>query len=498
MDVGMPLLKILLLSFVVFLASCGGDGESEDNPSSLNSGVGSGDGLAEDNLESNERNPTGTVTAPVEESKYTVSGLYAVYYSKNDTNSTNPEAGEEASGTEITRTKIAEEPVDTFRLNYAWDDFHDIESKNFNVVWSGEIDVDSHKVKTYLTIDSGWSSVSVNIDGQLYFSESDCSPCIVTLELEQGSHSFEIDIHNQWHTTEVSALFTDHPPAEAELMTTRISMPAENSLVLIDIYESKNLNSNVIIEVPEGDKKITIFAHSFNGVRWQLQGATERIDGFYYSSVKANSETFEIDKSTYLGYRVSSSSISDSAVRRIFSKHVSYKYSNYGADTIQLVFDQATSVDQDEDEVTIFDNLQGVVQTTRIADSSWDGQEIATKFSVDYPVLLKNISWSAWSAERSEGSGLTNSVRNKTYIVSVYSGDTIPSLLEAMEVVTAKARFFYSTEKGNVYSLEAEFETNHTLQPGVYWISMQHHESSGDRYSVVLETEGSFQGGVFR
>ena len=241
MDVGMSLLKVVILSFAVFLTACGGEGEPEDNPSRIDSEVGSGDGLAESNLESIESNPIGTVTTPVEESKYTVSGRYAVYYSKNDTNSTNPEAGEEASGTEVTRTKIAEEPVDTFRLNYAWDDFHDIESKNFNVVWSGEIEVDSPKATIYLTIDSGRSSVSVNIDGQRYLSESDCSPCTVTLELDQGSHSFEIDIHNHWHTTEVSALFTDHLPKEAELMTTRISTPAENAFVLINIYESPSL-----------------------------------------------------------------------------------------------------------------------------------------------------------------------------------------------------------------------------------------------------------------
>ena len=494
----MSLLKVLLLSFSVFLIACGGDGESEDNPSRIDPKLTTGDGLASDNQETIESDPVVTITDPVEKSIYTVSGRYAVYYSKEAPASDNPEAGADASDPEITRTKIAEEPVDTFRLNYSWDEFHDIESENFNVVWSGDIDVDSPKAITYLTINSGRSLVSVNVDGQRYFSESDCSPCIVTLELDQGSHSFEIDIHNHWHTTDASALFTDQPPAEAELITTRISTPAANVFVLIDIYESKNLNSSVVIEIPEGDKKITIFAHSYRGVRWQLQGATERVDGFYYSSFEASSETFEIDKSTYLGYRVSSSSITDLAVREIFSKPVSYKYANYGADTIQLVLDQTTNVDEDEDEVIIFDNLQGIVPITRIAESSLNRQEIATKFSVAYPVLLKHISWIAWSEQRTEDSDFFGSIRSKTYTVSIYSGDIIPSSFETFEVVRAQARFFYSTELGDVYSMEAEFEANHVLQPGTYWISMQHHDSSGPRYSVVLKTEGSLQGGVFR
>jgi hypothetical protein len=502
MDVGKSLLKVLLLSFTVFLTACGGAGGSKDNSSEVGtevvSEVGSGVGLADGNQEVIESNPIVTVTDPVEESIYTVSGLYAVYYSEDDHDPDRAGAGTDGSDPEIIRTKIAEEPVDTLRLNYVRDDFNEIDSKNLNIFWSGEINVESPTATTYLTIDSSWSSVNVNIDGQRYFSQSNCSPCIVTLKLDQGDHSFEIDIHNHWHTTEASALFADQSPKKAELITTRISTPAASPLVFIDIYESKTLNSSVVIDVPEGDEKITIFAHSYSGVRWQLEGATDRVDGFYYSSYGINSEAFGTDKSAYLGYSASSSSITDSVIRKIFSKPIRYKISTYGADTIQLVLDQTTSVDQYEDEITIFDNLQGAALTTRIAESSLDSQEIATKFSVTSPVLLKNISWSAWSEQRTENSDFFGSIRSKTYTVSVYSGDTIPSSLETFEVVRAQARFFYSTERGDVYSMEAEFEADHVLQPGTYWISMQHHDSSGPRYSVVLKTEGSLQGGVFR
>lgn len=498
MDVSMSLLKVFLLSFVVFLTACGGAGKSGDNSSRIDSELDSGDGLADDNQESIENDPIVTVTNPIEESIYTVSGLYAVYYSEDDHDPDSPGAGTDGSDPEIIRTKIAEEPVDTLRLNYARDDFNEIDSKNLNIFWSGEINVESPTATTYLTIDSSWSSVNVNIDGQRYYPESSCSPCILTLELDQGSHSFDIDIHNHWHTTDASALFTDQPPKKTELITTRISTSAANPLVFIDIDESNNLNSSIVIEIPEGDEKITIFAHSYSSIRWQLEGATDRVDGFYYSSHRVNSEAFGVEKSVYLGYNVSSSSITDSVVRKMFSKPIQYKISTSSADTIQLVLDQTTNVDQYEDEITLFDNLQGIAVTTRSAESSLDSQEIATKFSVTSPVLLKNISWSAWSEQRTEDSDFFGSIRSKTYTVSVYSGDTIPSSLETFEVVRAQARFFYSTERGDVYSMEAEFEANHVLQPGTYWISMQHHDSSGPRYSVVLKTEGSLQGGVFR
>lgn len=494
----MSLLKVLLLSFSVFLTACGGAGGSKDNSTDVGSEVESGDGLAGGTQDVIENNPIVTVTDPVEESKYTVSGLYAVYYSEDDDDRDKPGAGTDGSDPEIIRTKVAEEPVDTFRLNYSWDGFHDIDSQNLNIVWTGEINVESSKATIYLSIDSSKSSVNITIDGQRHTSESSCSPCIVALDLDQGNHSFEIDIHNHWQTTEASALFVDKSPKESELITTRISSSAKSPLVFIDLYESNNLNSNIVIEIPEGDEKITIFAHSYSSVRWQLVGATDRVDGFYYSSYHANTEAFGAEKSTYLGYKTSSSSITDSVIQKIFSKPVRYKIDTYGADTIQLVLDQTTSVDQYEDEITLFDNLQGIAVTTRSAESSLDGQEIATKFSVTSPVLLKNISWSAWSEQRTEDSDFFGSIRSKTYTVSIYSGDIIPSSFETFEVVRAQARFFYSTELGDVYSMEAEFEANHVLQPGTYWISMQHHDSSGPRYSVVLKTEGSLQGGVFR
>lgn len=494
----MSLLKVFLLSFAVFLTACDGAGGSKDNSTDVGSEVESDDGLAASNQEVIESNPIVTVTDPVEESKYTVSGLYAVYYSEDDDDRDKPGVGTDGSDPEIIRTKIAEEPVDIFRLKYAWDEFHDIDSKNLNIVWTGEINVESRKATTYLSIDSSKSSVNITIDGQRHTSESSCSPCIVALELDQGNHSFEIDIHNHWHTTEASALFVDKSPKESELITTRISSSAKSPLVFIDIYESKNPDSSVTINIPEGNEDITIFAHSYGGVRWLLQGATERVDGFYYSSYHANAEAFGAEKSTYLGYKTSSSSITDSVIQKIFSKPVRYKIDTYGADTIQLVLDQTTSVDQYEDETTLFDNLQGVSVTTRITESSLDGQEIATKFIVNSPVLLKNISWSAWSEERTEDSDFFGSIRSKTYTVSIYSGDTIPSSFETFEVVRAQARFFYSTELGDVYSMEAEFEANYVLQPGTYWISMQHHDSSGHEYFVVLKTEGPFQGGAFR
>jgi hypothetical protein len=494
MDVCMSLLRITLLSFVVLLTACGGAGGSKGNSSE----VGSGDGLAGGNQGVSESNPIVTVTDPVEESIYTVSGLYAVYYSEDDDDRDKPGVGTDGSDPEIIKTKIAEEPVDIFRLNYSWDDFHDIDSKNLNILWSGEINVDSRKAVTYLSIDSGWSSVNVNIDGQRYTSKSNCSPCIVALELDQGSHSFEIDIHNHWHTTESSALFTEKLPKEAELMTTRFSTSATSPLVLINIYESKNLNSDVVIEIPEGDEKITIFAYSYSGVRWQLQGATDRVDGFYYASQHVNTEAFGAEDLNYLGYKASRSNITDALVRNIFSKPVRYEFTAYAADNISLVLDETTSVTQYQDDVTLFDNLQGVSVTTRTAGSSLNSQEVATKFSVSNPVLLKDISWTAWSEERSEDTAFTSIIRDKTYTVTVYSGDTIPSSLETIEVVTAEARFFYSTEGGDVYSMEAEFEADHVLQPGNYWISMKHHQASGYPYSVVLETEGALQGGVFK
>ena len=79
-------------------------------------------------------------------------------------------------------SKVAEEPVDVFRLKYSWDDFNDIESTDLNIVWSGEIDVESSYAIIYLTVDSGWSSVNISVEGELIQADSNCSPCIVPLQ----------------------------------------------------------------------------------------------------------------------------------------------------------------------------------------------------------------------------------------------------------------------------------------------------------------------------
>lgn len=497
----MALKNILIYTFALILVGCGGGGGNSDSTeedltdvSEVADTLQINDTLESklfDSSEVSEENPA---------TLFTVSDRYAVYYSEEDAIEGAEGAGKGTNGSDpsIERTYIDEGPVESYRLNYAWDDFKDIESEKLNVKWTGTLDLLSETGTVYAIIDSSYSSVNFSLEDELMHSYSHCSPCIVSLELEQGSYDFEVDYHNHWHTTEVSLVFSTQVPRLADLAGADISIPDGDILVAVAARTSDRVDQEITVDIPEGEDSISIIASSYDPVNWVFEGATDRLSKVYYYSYSVNSEVAGAESES-LGYQAYFDAEDMlSTVRNLVGRTPEYSFYEYSTDYFLLALDSGSSTLHTE-EVVLVDNLQGIALSTATAVSAVGEQEVATRFEITESVKLSAIGWTGWSQDEVEVNSSFITYLSRDFNISIYSGINFPLIKEVDELVNAKARYFYPTQSGNVFQLTADFSDEHILQPGTYWISINHSKAYyQNRFDVVTEEDESPQGAVYR
>jgi hypothetical protein len=497
MEVSVSPLKLIFLILPILLFGCGGGDSSSDGSNlPIEETVEAFINPVEDTLQSDIFDPS-DIAEEKSGTVFSLSDGYATYFSEedviNDPDGYGAGKGTNGSDPDIVRNYIDEEPVDSFRLRYSWSEFKNIESKKLNVKWTGQLDIESDSATVYAIIDAGWASTNFSLDDELVESYVNCGPCIVSLELEQGSYEFEIDYHNHWHTTDVSVVFTSELPEKMDLAGARISVPSGDELVALTAYSGNSLYQKVVVEVPEGSETITVVASSYDPVHWVFEGATDRISKVFYYSYSMNSDVTGVESES-LGYWVYSDEEEIvTTVRNMSGRSPGYLFDEYSPKRIVLDLDYESSIKFTKDKILI-NNLNGLNSEFYSVRSAVGGPEFATRFDIDMPVMLNDVTWLAWSEEEPSLSGLS-----RDFKIVVHSGNDSPELQEIEEIITAKATYYLSADTGYVYQVVAEFAEKHVLQPGTYWISMSHNKGlTEEEFWVVKEQDDSLQGGSIR
>ncbi len=165
---------------------------------------------------------------------------------------------------------IKKELVNDVSINYAYDDFQNIHSKDFGGYWVGNIHLQKDEVKR-VAINQSWSKARLIIDGAIVYEGG--SDKEILIYLTKGTHRIEVEYINNWHTTEFSVIFIER----VELLSindikTRLTenILGKYELHYAGIYESSSKDLSVTIQIKKSPKQIVLFLNSHRAVKWQI------------------------------------------------------------------------------------------------------------------------------------------------------------------------------------------------------------------------------------
>ena len=167
-------------------------------------------------------------------------------------------------------TVIATEFVDDIAINYAWDEFHGIESGDFGGYWVGNLEFETQEVKR-IAVSQSWSKTRILINGRvLYEGGSDQS---ILYRFEPGVHKIEVEYVNNWHTTEfsvdisseVSCLDRDEIKARIEA-----NLYGHYQVYYAGVYESPSKNLKTVVNLERTARPVLLVLSSYSPVKWYL------------------------------------------------------------------------------------------------------------------------------------------------------------------------------------------------------------------------------------
>ncbi len=172
---------------------------------------------------------------------------------------------------------IASEVVPDIGINYAWDSFHGIHSKDFGAYWVGRMrfDADSPRV---INVSMSWSKARIVIDRQLVYEGGGNKR--VPFVFAAGEHLIEVEFLNNWHTTEFMVEFAESrerlPSSE---LKRRFGDERFRGAKVISaaVYESSRLDLLTNVTLKQVDEPVILLLSSYSPVKWQVHNP-HRVD----------------------------------------------------------------------------------------------------------------------------------------------------------------------------------------------------------------------------
>jgi len=195
---------------------------------------------------------------------------------------------------------IAHEAVDSITINYIYDDFHGIDSKNFGAYWVGYVNTPEQETRR-IAISQGWSKARIMIDGAVvYTGDSDEE---LLLSFEPGKHLVEVEYVNNWHTTEFSVGFLeDIEKLSFKEIKTRLEKEISGGydLFYAGLCESSSKDLSVGLTIEKHDRPVVLVLSSYSAVMWKLSNPFKtEIKAIVYGSYSPGTQiSGDIDSST--------------------------------------------------------------------------------------------------------------------------------------------------------------------------------------------------------
>ncbi|PKR87899.1 hypothetical protein CXZ10_17390 [Pleomorphomonas diazotrophica] len=168
------------------------------------------------------------------------------------------------------RTIVFQENVDSIAINYAWNDFHNIESPNFAAYWVGRLNYSAPTTKK-ISVSQGWAKSRIFIDGEMVFDDADETSFVHNFT--PGEHVIEVEYINNWHTTEYKVTIEDNAKSwtkaeVAEFFRTNGDRSAH--VYYAGIYESGAKGMSLKLSPPQEGKPVILWLSSYAAVDWRI------------------------------------------------------------------------------------------------------------------------------------------------------------------------------------------------------------------------------------
>jgi len=183
-------------------------------------------------------------------------------------------------------TLVASETVNKPAINYAYADFHAIDSNNFAATWKGTLEILDIPQIIDFSFDVSRADVTFSIDGAEISKWAD-SPRIESRYLQPGKPDIEIHYKNNWHTTSFNVSFSNHLNYEKEQLAAKIAplIDVDTQVIYVGAYESANIYNNSIIGLDNTSAKVFLFISSYSAINWSIVNPNSaNIAGIVYSS----------------------------------------------------------------------------------------------------------------------------------------------------------------------------------------------------------------------
>lgn len=164
---------------------------------------------------------------------------------------------------------IFEELVEIPSLNYAFDKFHGIDSKEFRAEWVGDIEVYKSEKIINIGFDVSRADVSLYVDEKLVESWSKSNKTI-SVNLAKGTHKIKIKYKNNWHTVGFNTSFSSYPTLNIESAKKLLAKDISDSakIVYIGAYESADTYNKIFVSMKKIDIPIVLILSSNNAANW--------------------------------------------------------------------------------------------------------------------------------------------------------------------------------------------------------------------------------------
>lgn len=176
--------------------------------------------------------------------------------------------------------QVFQETVANVSVQYAWDNFHNIDSPKFAAYWVGRLRFATPGVRQ-VNIDQSWSSSRIFIDHKLVYDNEDQHGQTFIYDFTAGEHLLEVEYLNNWHTVQykvtiqdVAAFASDDDiagyfrPKSSQKAGQKSSKTPD--VYYVGVYESSAFDQSFRLTLPKHGRPVVLFLDSYHPVDWKI------------------------------------------------------------------------------------------------------------------------------------------------------------------------------------------------------------------------------------
>lgn len=166
---------------------------------------------------------------------------------------------------------ISSEEVNKVSINYPYNKFHGISSKDFGGYWVGNFSYDKEKTMD-ISISQSWSKTRIIVDGMVIYEGGNNKTIPYTFS--KGKHKIEVEYVNNWHTTNFMISIQQQnklysiKELKKELKNT---MSKKSDILFVGAYTSDNKDQSITLKIAKMKNPVVLILNSYDSVDWIIK-----------------------------------------------------------------------------------------------------------------------------------------------------------------------------------------------------------------------------------